>query len=278
MTDPHAANPSKAGCYVTHITEAVRMQCFNAVESQFTVKWARVILLRWMDLTVKAHVLLVEDENRLRAALTRRLREEGCVVDSMTNADAAFEKIATEPFDIIILGVRLPGGNVLDLCRDIRARGIKTPILLLTAQSTTEEKVMALKLGADAYINKPFEVGELLARTEALLRRAPPSQVCQFGSVRVDLGATVVTRDGVPVRLSAQEVRLLHYLATHSGVLLSREQILREVWGYGMDAMTRTLDVHIASLRQKLEIDPKRPNLIRTVRRLGYRFETKPPA
>jgi two-component system alkaline phosphatase synthesis response regulator PhoP len=100
----------------------------------------------------------------------------------------------------------------------------------------------------------------------------------QFGSIRVDLGAAVVIRDGVPVRLSAQEVRLLSYFVKHSGVLLPREKILRDVWGYGVDAMTRTLDVHIASLRQKLEVDPKRPSLIRTVRKMGYRFETKSPA
>jgi two-component system alkaline phosphatase synthesis response regulator PhoP len=231
-----------------------------------------------MDLTMKAHVLLVEDESRLRTALARRLCEEGCIVDSIANANAAFEKITTQPFDILILSLGLPGRNVLDLCRDIRARGIKTPILLLTAESTTEEKVMALKLGADAYLTEPFEAAELLARTEALLRRAPPSQMWQFGSIRVDLGAAVVTRDGVPVRLSAQEVRLLSYFVRHSGVLLPREKILRDVWGYGVDAMTRTLDVHIASLRQKLEVDPKRPSLIRTVRKMGYRFETKSPA
>jgi two-component system, OmpR family, alkaline phosphatase synthesis response regulator PhoP len=226
-----------------------------------------------MDLTMNARVLLVEDENRLRTALTCRLREEGCVVDSMTDADAVFEKITTESFDILVLSLRLPGRNVLDLCRDIRARGIKIPILLMTSQSTTEEKILALKLGADAYVNKPFEVRELLARTEALLRRTPPSPTCQFGSIHVDLGAAMVTRDGLPVRLSTQEFRLLSYFVRHSGVLLRREEILREVWGYGIDAMTRTLDVHIASLRQKLEADPKRPNLIRTVRRLGYRFD-----
>jgi two-component system alkaline phosphatase synthesis response regulator PhoP len=225
---------------------------------------------------MNAHVLLMEDAERLRIALTDRLREEGCTVDSVTDGDAAFEKIVSEPFDMLILGLRLSGRNVLDLCRDIRVHGIKTPILLLTAHSTTEEKVTALRLGADAYVTKPIDMGELLARTEALLRRTPAarSYVRNFGSIRVDLIDSSVTRDGVPLRLSTQEFRLLSYFVRHSGVLLSREQILRDVWGYDVDSLTRTVDVHVASLRYKLEVDPKRPNLIRTVRRMGYRFET----
>jgi two-component system, OmpR family, alkaline phosphatase synthesis response regulator PhoP len=225
---------------------------------------------------MKAHVLLVEYAERLRIALTNRFREEGCTVDSVTDGDAAFERIVSEPFDMLILGLMLPGLNVLDLCRDIRARAINTPILLLTADSTTEEKVTALKVGVDAYVTKPFDMGELLARTEALLRRKPAacSYARRFGSICVDLIDSSVTRDGVPIRLSTQEFRLLSYFVRRSGALISREQILQEVWGYDVDSLTRTVDVHVARLRQKLEVDPKRPNLIRTVRRMGYRFET----
>ena len=227
---------------------------------------------------MKAHVLLVEDEDRLRIALNNLLREEGCTVESVTDDDAAFEKIVSEHFDMLILSLGL-GRNVLDLCRDIRARGIKTPILLLTAHCTTEQKVIALKLGADAYLTKPVDLGELLARTEALLRRTPARdrEVRHFGSVSVDLNSSSVTRNGMSIRLSVQEFRLLSYFVRHSGVLLSREQILRDVWDGGFDAGTRTLDVHIANLRQKLEADPKRPNLIHTVRGMGYRFETVMP-
>src|SRR5215470_4696953 len=113
---------------------------------------------------MKAHVLLVEEEKRLRIALTEFLSREGLTVDAVTDGDAAFEKITTEPFDLLIISFSLPRRNCLDLCRDIRARGIRTPILLLTAESTTEQKIMALKLGADAYVTKPFDVSELLAR------------------------------------------------------------------------------------------------------------------
>jgi two-component system, OmpR family, alkaline phosphatase synthesis response regulator PhoP len=220
--------------------------------------------------------LLVDNEKRLRIALTNCLRDEGCTVDSVWNADTAFDKITTEPFDLLILNLRLPDRNCLDLCREIRARGIKTPILLLTARTTTDEKVTALKLGADAYLTKPFDPKELLAWTEALLRRAPATlrHVRHFGSIRVDLRASRVTRDGVPIRVSTQEFRLLSYFVRYSGVPLSREQILRDVWGYHVDSLTRTVDVHVASLRQKLEVDPKRPKLIRTVPGMGYKFDT----
>lgn len=176
---------------------------------------------------------------------------------------------------MLILSLRLQGHNSLDLCRDIRMRAIKIPILLLMTECPTEQKVMALRLGADAYLTKPFDPQELLARTEALLRRIPRVErwAHNLGAIQMNLSTASVTRDGVPVPLSTQEFRLLSYFVRHSGLLLSREQILREVWGYCVDAMTRTLDVHIASLRQKLEVDPKRPNLIRTVRGMGYRFE-----
>lgn len=225
---------------------------------------------------MKAHVLLVEDEERVRIALADSFRKEGCTVDSVTDGDAAFEKITTEPFDLLILSLRLPGRNVLDLCRDIRARDIKIPILLLTAHSTIEEKIIALKLGADAYLAKPFDLGEPLARTEALLRRMPAarSDVRQVGSIRLDLKGATVTRNGVPIRLSNQEFRLLSYFVRHSGVALSREKILRDVWDYDTGSMTRTVDVYVGRLRQKLEADPKRPSLIRTVSRVGYKFET----
>lgn len=225
---------------------------------------------------MKAHVLLAENDELLRSALTTFLRKEGLTVDSIADGNAALARITTEPFDLLIVSLGLQGCNVLDLCRDIRVRGIETPILLLTAHCPTEQKILALKLGADAYLTKPFDAEELAARTEALLRRAPAtiSHVCHFGSICVDLNGSRVTRDGVPIRLSAQEFRLLSYFVRHSGVLLSRGQIMREVWGRGVDSKTRKLDVHIANLRHKLEIDSKRPNLIHTVRGMGYRFET----
>ena len=149
------------------------------------------------------------------------------------------------------------------------------PILLLTARGETTDKVVGFKLGADDYVTKPFETSELMARIEALLRRAPTRTgqgIHQFGSIRVDIRGTEVTREGKIVYLSAREFQLLRYLIEHRGVTVSRDEILREVWGYEVGAFTRTVDVHVASLRQKLEKAPKVPELIVTVPGFGYKL------
>jgi two-component system alkaline phosphatase synthesis response regulator PhoP len=171
----------------------------------------------------------------------------------------------------------LPRKNGLDVCRDIRQAGLITPILMLTARGQTIDKVLGLKIGADDYVTKPFDMMELMARIEALLRRAPsrpPSQedVHQLGPIRVDLRGTEVSRDGKIVTLSAREFQLLRYFIEHRGTTLSRDEILKEVWGYSAETFTRTVDVHVASLRQKLENDPKQPAIILTIPRLGYKF------
>ena len=221
-------------------------------------------------------ILLVEDEEALRMTLSDRLRGEGYMVDFAADGDQGFDKATTLPFDLIILDIMLPRRNGFDLCRDIRQAGLATPILLLTARGQTAEKVVGLKLGADDYVTKPFDTLELMARIEALLRRAPVragQELYQFGSVRVDVRGTQVTRDGTPVSLSAREFQLLRYFIEHAGVTLSRDDILREVWGYEAGTFTRTVDVHIASLRQKLEKAPKKPALIVTVPGIGYKFQ-----
>ena len=170
----------------------------------------------------------------------------------------------------------LPGKNGFDICRDIRQAGLATPILMLTARGQTAEKIVGLKLGADDYVTKPFDMLELMARVEALLRRTPnnssQASVQHVRSLRIDLRGTEVSRDGKLVPLSAREFQLLQYFLEHGGETLSRDQILREVWGYNAMAYTRTVDVHVASLRQKLEEDPKQPSLIVTVPGFGYKF------
>ena len=178
-------------------------------------------------------------------------------------------------FDLMILDIMLPVRSGLDLCRDIRIAGVQTPILLLTARGETVDKVVGLKVGADDYVTKPFDMLELTARVEALLRRGPSGKkegIHQFGSLRVDVRATSVAQDGVPIHLSAKEFHLLLYFIEHRGATLSRDQILQDVWGYDAATLTRTVDMHVASLRQKLEKEPKRPVLILTVTGLGYRF------
>jgi len=222
------------------------------------------------------NILLVEDEEDLRTTLSDRLHDEGYVVQCAANGDEGFDQATRLPFDLILLDIMLPRRSGLDICRDIRKAGLATPILMLTARSETVDKVVGLKLGADDYLTKPFETVELLARIEALLRRMPARaarrEIFEFGLLRVDLCATQVTRSGTPVYLSAREFQLLRYLIEHSGVTLSRGEILKEVWNYDASTFTRTVDVHVASLRQKLEEDPKQPQLIFTVKGLGYKF------
>jgi two-component system, OmpR family, alkaline phosphatase synthesis response regulator PhoP len=222
------------------------------------------------------NILLVEDEEALRMTLGDRLRSEGYTVDFAVDGEEGFKKVTQQTFDLIIMDIMLPRRNGFDVCRDIRQAGLATPILLLTARDQTVDKVVGLKLGADDYVTKPFDTMELIARIEALLRRAPSGPglgPMQFGSIQVDLRGTRILREGKPVPLSAKEFQLLRYFIDHRGATLSRDEILREVWGYNSATSSRTVDVHVANLRQKLESDPKRPQLIVTVSGMGYKFD-----
>jgi two-component system, OmpR family, alkaline phosphatase synthesis response regulator PhoP len=226
---------------------------------------------------VSERILVVEDEEALRVALSDRLMNEDYIVESAADGEEGFQKALNGRFDLLILDVMLPRKKGFDICRDVRRAGLVVPIIMLTAKSETVDKVLGLKIGADDYVTKPFEMIELMARIEALLRRAPSQpadhgQLYQFGQVRIDLLGTSVTRKGKIVPLSAREFQLLRYFVQHPGVTLSREVLLKEVWGYSADAFTRTVDVHIASLRQKLEADSKRPVMLITVQGLGYKF------
>lgn len=220
-------------------------------------------------------ILVVEDEEVIRMALGDRLRSEGYSVDFAVDGEDGLRKATQESFDVVILDIMLPKKNGFDVCRDIRMAGVVVPILMLTARGQVIDKVLGLKIGADDFVTKPFDAMELLARIEALIRRsnAPANPgVHQFGTLRVDLRGTSVSRDGQVVPLSAREFQLLRYLVEHPGITLSRDVLLKEVWDYSAEAFTRTVDVHIASLRQKLEEDPKKPSLIITVPGLGYKL------
>ena len=223
-------------------------------------------------------ILLVEDEQGLILTLTDRLESEGFDVDSAPDGQVGFEKAIDRRYDLIILDVMLPKKNGYDVCRDLRQKGITTPVLMLTAKGETIDKVLGLKLGADDYLTKPFEVIELLARVEALLRRAPvrtngaTTEAFRFGEVTIDFKRAEVTRDNAPVDLSAMEFKLLQHLIENRGMVHSRDQLLDAVWGYDSTPSTRTVDVHIAWLRQKLEANPKHPSFIQTVHGMGYKF------
>jgi two-component system alkaline phosphatase synthesis response regulator PhoP len=227
---------------------------------------------------MRANVLFVEDEEALQMTVGDRLRNEGYAVECAADGDEGFEKATQIPYDLIILDVMLPRKSGFEICREIREAGLITPILMLTARGQTSDKVNGLKIGADDYVTKPFNMLELMARVEALLRRAPSRPVVQtrefdFGSIHVDLVGTEATRDGKVVNLSAREFQLLRFFIEHRGATLSREDLLKQVWGYSADMYTRTVDVHVASLRQKLEEDPKQPRFILTVQGLGYKFK-----
>jgi DNA-binding response OmpR family regulator len=224
---------------------------------------------------VNESILIVEDEQALRTTLSDRLRGEGYVVDTAEDGQEGANKAMSLPFDLIILDVMLPFRNGFDVCRDIRQAGMATPILFLSVKDQTEDKVIGLKLGGDDYVTKPFKAAELLARVEVLLRRVPihaGTGVHHFGSIRVDLRRGQVTREGQSVYISGREFQLLRYLVEKAGTTVPRAELLRSVWGYDEGMFTRTVDVHIASLRQKLELDSKRPELIITVPGVGYKF------
>src|SRR5437773_8461704 len=218
-------------------------------------------------------ILLIEDDSGITMALTDLLNAEEYRVETAADGLTGLARAREGNFDVIILDVMLPGKNGFDVCRDLRQRSITTPILMLTARGQVIDRVLGLKLGADDYLTKPFDFSELLARVEALLRRSramgnggPDSFA--FGPVRVDFRSAEVTREGEAVELSGLEFKLLRYFVEHRGALLSRDELLEKVWGYEAMPVTRTVDVHVASLRQKIGA----PELIVTVHGLGYKF------
>ena len=233
---------------------------------------------------MSGRILLVEDEPGLLMTLTDRLLSEGFTVETATDGEAGLSRALAETFDLIILDVGLPRKNGFDVCRDLRQRGARVPVIMLTARGQVVDKVVGLKIGADDYVTKPFEMMELLARIEALLRRVPAAvsgsgdpaaaaaDVYQFGMIRADFRRAEVTREGMPLELSAREFKLLRYLVEHRGATISRDELLNEVWGYNAMPSTRTVDVHIAWLRQKLEPNPHYPQFILTIHGLGYKF------
>ena len=226
---------------------------------------------------MQCKILLIEDEPGLCLTLTDRLQTEGYAVEVSYDGESGFERAANHSYDLILLDLMLPKKNGYDVCRDLRQMGLATPILMLTARTQTADKVLGLKIGADDYLTKPFEMVELIARIEALLRRITRTSSSaplfhQFGPVHVDFRKTEITRNGELISFSAKEFQLLRYFVEHRGETLTRETLLQEVWGYSAIPYTRTIDVHVAWIRQKLEDDPKQPHWIQTVHGVGYKF------
>ena len=221
-------------------------------------------------------ILLIEDEPGLVMTISDLLTAEGHRVESVSDGDAGLAKAAREKFALIILDVMLPKKTGFEVCRQLRQAGVDTAILMLTAKTQVIDRVVGLKLGADDYLTKPFDPAELLARVEALLRRVNKEnrvnvRSFHFGDVEIDFERAEVRKAGHPLALAAKELQLLRYLVNHRDRVVPREEILQKVWEYDSEISSRTIDVHVAWLRQKLD-NPQNPQFIQTVRGKGYRF------
>jgi two-component system alkaline phosphatase synthesis response regulator PhoP len=226
---------------------------------------------------MSARILLVEDEPGLVMTLSDLLTADGYEVESASDGTTGLARALNEPYDLLVLDVMLPGKNGFEVCRELRQHGKDTAVIMLTAKSQLTDRVVGLKLGADDYLVKPFEPPELLARIEALLRRVKkekrtPIVRYQFGTVDVDFESGAVLKGPDAVNLAGKELELLRYLIDHRGKVVSRDELLEAVWEYQPGVSSRTIDVHVAWLRQKLEDNPATPRFIHTVRGVGYRF------
>lgn len=225
-----------------------------------------------------AHILVIEDEPSVAIALQDSLESEGHSVIVAPEGKTGFEFASdrTHPFDLILLDLMLPKMSGLEICQRLRSDGFETPIIMLTARGAASDAAFGLKLGADDYIPKPFDVGELLARIEAVLRRThqqvPEQELASIGNVRLDFLRLKATRNGEPLDLSPRAFEILQLLFEHKGETVTREQMLHHIWGEHASLYTRTIDAHITRLRQKIEQNPAAPEHIVTVHRVGYRL------
>jgi DNA-binding response OmpR family regulator len=220
-------------------------------------------------------ILVVDDEPEIVRGLEDNLRFEGYQTSSATDGETALTLAAREAPDLIILDLMMPRMSGWDVCCALRARGIKVPIIVLTARGGEADRVRGLELGADDYITKPFSLRELLARVRAVLRRPGAREAWEeyaFGDVRVQLRSRQVFKGGREVTLTRKEFDLLAYLLAHRGEVITRERLLDEVWGYERFPTTRTVDTHVLRLRRKFEADPDRPQRILTVHGQGYKL------
>jgi DNA-binding response OmpR family regulator len=223
-------------------------------------------------------VLVVEDEEQMRTMLEDNLQFDGYRVTSVSSGEEALGELERQAYALVLLDVRLPGISGFDVCRRLRSRGTRVPVIMLTARTQEADRVEGLDVGADDYVSKPFSVRELLARVRAQVRRddwhsgSGMDDVFSFGDVSVRLRQRLVTRKGRRVALSAREFELLRYLIAHRNEIVSREQLLRDVWGYHEASITRTVDNYVAKLRNQLEVRPHDPRYIVTVHGSGYQL------
>jgi len=222
-------------------------------------------------------ILIIEDDRAIALGLRLNLRKDGHEVRIAQDGETSLRMALESDVDLIVLDVMLPGRNGFEVLKELRKRGSTASILMLTAKGMESDKILGLKLGADDYLSKPFGLGELLARVEALLRRRPAAPeknaVIRFGQVEVDLDRQIVSREGTPLDVSPQEFKVLRLFLTSNGRALSRDDILARCWGAEYEGTPRTVDNFVRSLRVKLEVNAEEPRHFLTVRGHGYRFE-----
>jgi DNA-binding response OmpR family regulator len=221
-------------------------------------------------------VLAIEDDPAILRGLTDNLRFEGYDVITATDGETGYHLQQERKPDLILLDLMLPRMSGLEFCRKLRGEGIQTPVLMLTARSEEPDRVLGLDLGADDYVTKPFSVRELMARVRALLRRSQPRtdlpNDLRFGDTEIDFRSYEARRNGAPVEMTRKEFSILRFLASRAGEVVTRDDLLNEVWGYESYPSSRTVDNHVAGLRAKLERDASQPEHIKTVHGVGYKF------
>lgn len=224
-----------------------------------------------------AHIIVIEDEPEMQRGLRDNLEFEGYTVTVSGDGKKGLDLLLSNTYDVIILDVMLPGMSGFDLCKKSRAAGITTPIIMLTAKGEEIDKVLGLELGADDYITKPFGLRELLARVKALLRRSSQSgeqsaAIIAIGMLEVDFGSYTAVKKGKPVPMTSKEFEVLKYLWHHKNQVITRDDLLTNVWGYDESISSRTVDNFIVKLRQKIEKDPAHPKYIITMHGTGYKL------
>jgi len=228
-------------------------------------------------------LLMIDDDEKLVGLMREYLESHGFEVAAAHDGNAGVEAALSAEPDLVILDVMLPGVDGLEVCRRVR-QSSHVPILMLTARGDETDRIVGLEIGADDYLPKPFNPRELLARIRAILRRSEgeeakgPSSIVQAGTLVVDIGSRAVTVRGQPVELTTAEFDILYALASSAGRVLSRDQLLQKVHGEGWAAYDRSIDVHISRIRQKIEADPRRPTLLKTVRGVGYQLVRTEPS
>jgi len=227
------------------------------------------------EVTMK-RILIIEDDPAIRTGLKEAFTTEGYSVSEADTGTKGFELAIHNNFDLIVLDLILPGKDGIEICKDLRSGGVKTPVIMVTSRKEEIDKILGLEIGADDYVTKPFSIRELLARVKALIRRSTyePGDIEEvaFADLKINFKKQEMLKGKNTVRLSATEYRILHYFIDHESEVISRDKFLDEVWGYDSYPTTRTVDNYILSLRKKIEDDPANPKHLVTVHKVGYKF------